>query len=237
MTEAARVLALVPARGGSRGVPRKNVRPLCGKPLIAHTIEAARAARSTLDLVVSTEDREIAALARRLGVEVLERPAVLARDETKMVPVAVHALETLAGQGRDYAILLLLQCTAPMRTGADIDAALELLACSDAPAVISVSPVGEMHPARMYRIQNGRLRPLQSEGEAANRQDLPPVYHRNGLIYAIRTEVLLAERTFFPANAAALVTPVERAVNIDEEIDFAFAEFLMRRTHGEDPQP
>ncbi len=227
-----KVLGLIPARGGSKGVPRKNVRPLAGIPLIAHTIRAAFASERLTDVVVTTDDDEIAAIAAAEGARVLRRPADLAADTTPMPPVAFHALDFLAGERRAYDVLMLLQCTCPARTGADIAAALDRLKDSGADAVISVTRVDDTHPARMYRIADDRLTAFDPAFEGMRRQDLPALYLRSGVIYGIRTQAFQAERTFFSRNAVPIELPRERSVNIDNELDFQFADFLMRQAHG-----
>jgi len=225
-----RVLALIPARGGSKGVPRKNIRPVGGKPLIAHTIGAALASARIADVVTTTDDDEIAATAEAFGSEVLRRPAELADDDAPMVPVALHALDSLRAAGRDYDAVILLQCTCPFRTAADIDGALALLEQRPCNAVIGVEQVWDDHPARMYELVAGFLAPFVTEWETANRQDLPAVYHRNGVIYAIRCEALVRERTFFPSHSLPFAMPKERSVNIDDEFDLRIADLLM--SHG-----
>jgi len=230
-----RVLALIPARGGSKGVKRKNIRSVGGKPLIAHSILAGRKSRRVTDVAVSTDDRAIERAARRWGAEVLRRPKSLAGDKTPMAPVALHALDTLARDGRSYDALILLQPTCPLRTAADVDAALDLLRRSGAPAVIGVYRVFDQHPGRMYRIVRKRLAPYDRALEKMNRQDLPAVYHRNGLIYAVRADVFRRKRTFMPAGSVPLEMPRERSVNIDEELDLLFADFLLKRRRAAHP--
>lgn len=224
-----RILGLIPARGGSKGVPRKNVRLLNGQPLIAHTIIPAHASMRLDHVVVSTDDEEIASVAEQFDARVVMRPAALAEDQTPMLPVALHVLDTLADEGNKYDILVLLQCTCPFRSSADIDAALALFDTEDCDAVIGVQEVGDAHPARMYRLDKRLLEPLDCKWEKANRQDLPPVYHRNGVIYAIRCEALRREQTFFAAKSRPYIMPRERSINIDEEFDFQLAEFLISR--------
>ncbi len=225
-----KTLGLIPARGGSKGVPRKNIRLLHGKPLIAHTIEAAKKSRGLAEFVVSTDDPEIAEVSRAWGAEVLMRPPALAEDKIPMAPVALHVLETLKNAGREFDAVLLLQPTCPLRTATHMDEALGLFEKSNADAVVGVVRVYDEHPARMYKIVGERLTPYEPAFEKMNRQDLPPVYHRNGLIYAIRVEALRGQQIFFPKNSLPYVMNKKESVNIDEEEDFLFAEFLMGRT-------
>ena len=221
-----RVLGLIPARGGSKGVPRKNVKLLAGKPLIGYSIEAALQSKAIDACIVSTEDAEIASVAREFGAEVLLRPPELARDETAMPEVIQHVLKN---RGEAFDVMILLQPTCPQRTASDIDSALELFSNPEIQSVISVVRVEDQHPARMYEIIDDRLQPLDPELLGARRQDLPPVYHRNGAIYACRithfqnTGLLWDERPF------PFIMPRERSINIDDSFDFQLAEFVFSR--------
>lgn len=225
----ASVLCVIPARGGSKGIPRKNVRLLAGKPLIAYSIEAALSARTSLTTVVSTDDEEIAEVARQHGASVIERPAELARDDSPIEPVLLHAIAKSSG---GFERILLLQPTAPARSGADIDAALELLAGSGADTVVSVVDVGHNHPARMYRIHENLMMPLQPEPIGRRRQDLPAVYIRNGAIYACRRELLERSGRLIGDKVVPYIMPAERSLNIDTPDDLEFAEWRLSRVRA-----
>jgi CMP-N-acetylneuraminic acid synthetase len=216
------VLAIIPARGGSKGVPRKNTRMLGGKPLIAYSIEAAQGA-GLLRVIVSTEDPEIAKVSLDCGAQVLERPPHLAQDTTPMPPVIEHALKE---RGADVEIILLLQPTCPQRKPADINAALEIFHDSSVGSVMSVYQVEDHHPARMYRIEEGRLTPLIPEFSQARRQDLPAVYHRNGAIYACRRAVFERTGLLWDEHPCPYVMPRNRSLNIDDPLDFRIGELL-----------
>jgi N-acylneuraminate cytidylyltransferase len=230
---ALRVLGLIPARAGSKGVPGKNTRPLGGKPLIGWTVDAARGARSLARVVVSTEDPGIAEVARLAGAEVpFTRPPELAADTTPMLPVVLHALETLeAGGDAAYDAVCLLQPTTPLRTSSDIDAAVDLLTRTGADSVLSFCQVDDAHPARMRTVDEaGRVGPGPvAEGEeGARRQDLPPYYLRAGSIYLSRRAVLEGG-SFAGEDCRALIVPRDRAVNIDGDLDWVLAEALVAR--------
>lgn len=218
------VLALVPARGGSKGVPRKNVRLLGGRPLIAWSIAAGLNAARVDHVAVSTDDDEIADVAAACGVEVIRRPAALADDGAPMLPVVRHAVETLAAAGRRFETLTLLQPTCPFRTAADIDGSVDRLARGDVDGVIGVYRVYDDHPARMYRVTDDRLTPLDAAYDGVNRQDLPAVYKRNGAIYTLSLAATARENSLFVRNCAPFEMPRERSVNIDEPLDFIVAE-------------
>jgi CMP-N,N'-diacetyllegionaminic acid synthase len=224
-----RVVGIIPARGGSKGVAGKNIRQVAGKPLIAYTIQAAQASRQLTHFFVSTEDTEIAKLAKALGSAVLMRPPELADDHTPMLHVAEHSLSVLEpAEGRqDYVVIL--QPTSPLRTAEDIDAAISLLIETGADSVVSVYRVSDHHPARMYRLVNDRLVPYASEPSGRLRQELPPVYHRNGAIYACHRSLIQEGRTLFGQDIRPYIMPRERSINIDDELDLAFADFLIRQ--------
>jgi CMP-N-acetylneuraminic acid synthetase len=227
-----KVLALIPARGGSKGVRRKNIRALCGRPLISYTIECAQSARHLFHaVIVSTDDEEIASVAREYGAEVpFTRPAELARDDTPAIPVAQHALSFI--EQRDLVRLdwiCLLQPTEPFRTAADLRACLDLGMEGGCDSVISVVRVFATHPILMKRIENGRLLPFcVDEKEGTRRQDYdPPAYMRNGAIYLTRRDVLMEQGSIWGRTIRPYVMPLERSVSIDTELDLKLADLLM----------
>ncbi len=215
-----RILGLIPARGGSKRLPRKNVLPLAGKPLIAWTIEAALGSASLNNVVVSTDDAEIREVARNHGAEVLERPAALASDTATSLEVLLHTLRTLASQGEHYDLVVLLQPTSPLRSSADIDRAIDLLRERQADAVISVCETD--HPPKWSntlpddRSMAGFYRPGVRETRS---QDLPRSYRLNGAIYIYNCERLLRSKSLdMDDNCYAYVMPRERSIDIDFEI-------------------
>lgn len=227
-----KVLAIVPARGGSKGVLRKNVRLLMGQPLIAYTLQAALASQSITRLIVSTDDAEIASTARSLGADVpFMRPPKLAVDDASPLDVVLHALETIEYTEQVcYEAVLLLQPTAPLRTTTDIDRVLEQLFVTGADAVTSFYRVEHGHPYYMYALDEDRPVPLMEvPSHITRRQDFPAVYVRNGAIYATRRDVLLQQHSFYGKDVRAYIMPFERSINIDTEFDLALAEFLLQR--------
>lgn len=224
------VLCIVPARGGSKGVHRKNIRIVAGKPLIGWSLDAGLAAASVDKCYVTTDDDEIAQVAASLGGEIIMRPAELAGDKTPMIDTLLHALlECEKSEGVTYDYILLLQPTAPMRNAEDIDAALNLLESSDADSVMSVYQVEDAHPSRMYHINNGQLETFYEEPKGSLRQDLPAVYHRNGAVYACKRELLVEEKMLWGGHIVPYVMPIERSANIDSELDLEWTEFLMTK--------
>lgn len=225
-----RVLGVITARGGSKGIPGKNIRLLAGKPLLAYTIEAAQA--STLARVILSTDAEgIASVGREYGVDVpFMRPAELARDETPTIPVLQHAVRQLAAAGDRYDAVMVLQPTNPFRLPADIDGAIGLLQDTSADSVISFVDTGEKHPARMKTIDAaGRVcdPPFAEAFEGQRRQDLPKYYLREGSIYLCRMDVLMERNSLQGEDCRAWMIPEPRAVNIDTLFDFFVAEQLM----------
>jgi CMP-N,N'-diacetyllegionaminic acid synthase len=229
------ILALVPARGGSKGVPGKNIRPLAGKPLIDWSIEAAMASRYVTRTLVSTDDPEIADVARRCGADTpFLRPVELALDNTPQLAVAEHALDWLQSHEHGYTpdYLLLLQPTSPLRSSADIDAAIEIARGRHADSVVSVCEA-HPHPRLCCRLsETGVLtRYLKSEAPPDCRQDLPPAYALNGAIYLVTPARLRAERSFLTLDAQAYIMPPERSLDIDTVWDFRLAEMISRGIH------
>jgi CMP-N,N'-diacetyllegionaminic acid synthase len=223
------VLAIIPARGGSKGIPRKNIKPLAGKPLIGWTIDAAKQATCIDRLVVSTEDEEIALIARDLGSDVpFMRPAELAADETPGMAPVRHAISQLP----DYEWVLLLQPTSPLRSAEDIDGIWQFCQEQGAPSAVSVCEVGK-HPYWMYqRDSEHRLEPfIKGRPDVARRQDLPPAYALNGALYLARTDWLLERRDFIGPETLGYVMPPERSVDTDTPQDWRWVEFLIEQAN------
>jgi CMP-N-acetylneuraminic acid synthetase len=230
-------LGVIPARGGSKGIPRKNLIPLLGRPLLAYTLDAARTSSRLARAIVSSDDSEIIDVARELGADVpFVRPVELADDAASSAAVARHALLTIeALEGKTFDAVVLLEPTAPLRVAEDIDAALDMLQTSDVDSVVSVCRVEAPHPFKMQRVVNGRLKPWQEDQwrEGRTRQELPPVYFLNGAVYATRANVLREAGSLWGAETGALIMPLERSVNIDSILDVALAEvFLKARMSG-----
>lgn len=220
MIENKTVLAIIPARGGSKGVPRKNIRIVAGKPLIALTIEEARKSKYIDRLVVSTDDQEIADIAVQWGGEVpFLRPSELAQDDTPGIAPVIHMLTTIRPV---YELVVLLQPTSPLRTVEDIDGAIASLVQQKAKACVSVVEP-DKSPYWMYSIDHsGHLVPLL-DGDYACRQDIPIVYALNGAIYIAESNWLRNKRTFITDETVAYIMPKERSIDIDTETDILFA--------------
>lgn len=233
------VLAVIPARGGSRGLPRKNIRPLRGRPLIAYSIEAALNAKSVGRVVVSTDDREIASIAASHGAEVpFMRPADLALDTTPDRPVLLHALDWLEKNG-GYSpdAVVLLRPTTPLKTPGMIDGCIKLLA--ETPALTSVRTVtrveGVFHPYWMYKADGAVLKPFMDGMDVSQyyqRQLLPPCFRLNGVVDALRAETVRNCPDLFGPSIGFVDIGEERAVDIDNQHDLDLCEFMMERLSG-----
>ena len=233
------VLAVIPARGGSKGVPRKNLREVGGRPLIAWSVDIAHeavAAGLARRAVVSTDDPEIAEVARAAGGHVpFLRPVELAADGTRMAPVLRHAVLALeAADRRRYDWVLLLQPTSPFRTLDDLREAMRLAAQGGCDSVISVVRVFEVHPVLMKRIENGRLVPFcVPEPEGTPRQQYePPAYTRNGAIYLTRRDVLVDRESIWGETVHPYIMPEERSLSIDTELHLRMADLMLRERGG-----
>jgi CMP-N-acetylneuraminic acid synthetase len=227
---------VIPARGGSKGIPRKNLAPLGGRPLIAYTIDAARSSAGLTRMIVSTDDEEIALVARRLGADVpFLRPSRLAADDSAMVDVLVDLVGTLE-QREDYHpdILVLLQPTSPFRRAQHIDGAIDLLVGSGADSVVSVMPVPhQFTPSSLRRLDGDRL--LSWDGPAAGgvvgplrRQDKPQLFARNGpAVVVARTRVVLERGTLYGPDTRGYVMSRQDSLDIDDAFDLRLAELLI----------
>ncbi|MFH1149467.1 MAG: acylneuraminate cytidylyltransferase family protein [Actinomycetota bacterium] len=220
-------LGIIPARAGSRGIPGKNLRPLAGKPLIAHAIAQALGSRLLDAVVVSTEDEEIAFVAREYGAEVpFIRPAELAGDDSPMMRVLEHSLDELEAAGRVYENAVCLQPTSPLRTSRHIDEAIDLFAAGDPGALASVCEVRES-PYWMVTVQGDVGTPFVGGGwERTTRQSLPELYRLNGAIYILDRELLKGLRSL-PERLLVYRMEARLSLDIDDETDWMLAEAAM----------
>jgi N-acylneuraminate cytidylyltransferase/CMP-N,N'-diacetyllegionaminic acid synthase len=223
-------LAVIPARSGSKGIPGKNILPLLGKPLIAHTIEAARKACLIGRVLVSTDDPEIAAVATQFGAEVpFLRPAELAQDETPILLVLQHLLTQLKlSEHYEPEIIVLLQPTSPLRRAGDIDRAVTLLQQTGADSVVSLC-AAEHSPYWMKRLEGDRVSPfLENVPKNVRRQDLPPVYRINGAVYATRRRILMEQDRLLGEDTRGIVMDAESSVDIDTPLDLKIAMLILQ---------
>lgn len=227
MIQEKRVLAWIPARGGSKGIKDKNIKPLCGKPLISYTIEAALNSKYVDRVMVSTDSDRIAEVSRQCGAWIPSlRPAELASDTSKTLDAVLYTIELLHSHGEYFDILALLQPTSPLRTAEDIDRSLEEYIKCGCQSIVSVSPVED--PPLLIRsvAEDGRLEPLLQTSSTCRRQDMKPYYAVNGSIYINALNEINAD-TSFNDNLYPYFMEAERSVDIDSPIDFLIAECLL----------
>jgi CMP-N,N'-diacetyllegionaminic acid synthase len=226
------MLAIIPARGGSKGLPGKNTRLLAGKPLIAHTIEAALGAKSITRVICSTDSQDIAEVARLAGAEVpFLRPSELAQDNSLGIDNYIYTVDRLIAEGMHVDEYCVLLPTAPLRTDADIDSAAAVFYDKAADAVISFYPAP--HPVQWHHVidEQGVLRKYLSNDHdrLANRQDENATYMPNGAIYIFRHQILKRTRQYYTDRTYPYLMPANRSVDIDSIDDFEYAAFLMSR--------
>lgn len=222
-----KIIAIIPARGGSKGVPRKNIRLLAGKPLIAYTIEAASKSEYINRVVVSTEDKEISEVSKKYGAEVIDRPKELAQDDSPAIDAIKHVIGALREKDNYHPdIIVLLQSTTPLRIVADINNAIDFFLNNDCESVVSVC---EINPYWSLTIKDGYLEPIFGwDYFYKRRQNLPNTYALNGAIYITLTENLDKYNGFLNKKTISYIMPHERSIDIDEEFDFKLAELLLR---------
>ena len=231
------MVGLVPARGGSKQIPRKNARLLGGRPLLSYTADAALRARRLERVILSTEDDEIADIGRRCGLDVpFRRPPELALDETPMLAVVQHALAWLEEKGDVFDAVCLLQPTSPLRSSADIDACVALCEQSGADAVVTVLSVPpQYNPHWVYfRSASGTLGLATGEDTPiSRRQDLPPAFHREGSVYVTRWGVIRDQRSLYGRHLVGYPIEDTRSINLDTPEDWSRAESrLAKRKAG-----
>ena len=222
------LIGIIPARGGSKGIPRKNLKNFNGKPLIAWTIEVAKNVSLIDSLIVSTDDREIAEVAQSYGADVpFMRPEEISQDKT---PGIVPVLDVLKRVPR-YDEVLILQPTSPLRTGSDIKNIIQLGKSKKAPAVVSVTEA-EKHPYWSFRLDESfHLIPWVKGSLNLQRQDLPSAYCLNGALYWGKTDWVIQNETFVTNETLSYIMPRNRSIDLDTIFDWEIGEFLMRKNN------
>ncbi len=231
MIEDKKVLALVPARAGSKGLPGKNIRPFCGKPLLQWSVEHGLQARYVDKVIVSTDSEEFAQIARQAGGDVpFIRPAELSSDLSSSIDVILHAVEYLEAHDERYNILALLEPTSPLRRPQDIDGALEsLLQNKNAESIVSVSQVEAHHPAFLMRQgKDGFLTPFLSDFEVLRRQDVAPLHFLDGTLYISWVNAIKKRKGFYHEATLGYEMPKYQSFEVDDMDDFIISEALFR---------
>ncbi len=221
---------MIPARGGSKGLPGKNIKQLQGKPLIAYTIEQAKESKYIDRVIISTEDDQIAEVSKRYGAEVpFQRPAELARDDSSMMDVLLHAVKWMEGEAKfKFDILVLLHVTTPLREAEDIDKCIELLVDEKTDNVFSVAEAYRNPYFNMVEVTAGNEVRLVKDGHFTTRQSAPRVFDMNASIYVWWKDTFKAEKGLFLKKTRVYPMPRERSVDIDEPMDFRIAEMLLQ---------
>jgi len=229
MNKELNIIAIVPARGGSKTIPRKNIRLLNGKPLIYYTIVEALKSRFIGRIIVSTEDDEIAQIGKKYGAQVIVRPPQLAQDDTPSLPVFQHVIEYLEeAEGLVVETIVVLQPTSPLRTAQDIDRAIQEFLETGCDSVVSVCEV-EHPPQWMYVLDHDKLKPfLKGGGSITRRQDAPKLYRPNGAVYVTRRNIIMKKNKLLGSDTRPYIMPAERSIDIDTELDFRLAEMLIK---------
>ena len=225
------ILGVITARGGSKRIPKKNIKELLGKPLIYYTIKAALASKLLTKVILSSDDDEIIGIGKDIGVEVpFKRPRELADDTTPTIDVLIHAVNYVEKDQSFFPdIIVVLEPTSPLRTAEDIDKALKKHIETDADSVVSVVKTDHWHPIRAKKIENGVLCDYcLEEKEGVRRQDLPPAYFREGAFYSVKRDVLMNEHKLYGRVTRPYIMPPERSIDINSVLDFKFAEILMK---------
>jgi CMP-N-acetylneuraminic acid synthetase len=225
-----KIIAVIPARGGSKGIPHKNIIPVSGKPLICYTIDSALKSTLVNRVIVSTDDEEIAKIAKDSGAELpFLRPAELAKDDTSSLHVVQHAVKFIEDtEGCVIDLAVLLQPTSPMRSEKYIDACIEKALTTNADSVITVCKV-KHHPYWSYVSKNDRLYPLiNTDSRPVRRQDFPTTYTPNGAVYVVRRDVLFNQNSIFGTDLRGIVMPTEESVDVDDYFDWFIAEMTLK---------
>ena len=231
MTITPHILGLLPARGGSKGIPGKNLLDMAGKPLLAWAGTALLEAKSLNRSVCSTDSEDIAAFARGIGLEVpFIRPRELAEDHSEVIDVVLHALDYYSNNEEQFTHVVLLQATSPTVTAQDVDAAVHMALSENADTVITGFRASSTHPSLMYTLdENSGVQWLLTEGtHAKRRQELAEVFIRTGLVYVVKSKVVREKHSMYGERICSMEVPQNRALAIDDEFDLAWAKFLFK---------
>lgn len=228
MYKGKRFLAIIPARGGSKGIPHKNIMNLCGKPLISYSIEEAKQSKYIDYVLVSTDDKEIKDVSIAYGANVpFLRPEKFSDDKAKSIDVVIHGIEFLKNEGNVFDYVVLLQPTSPLRTYEDIDSAIELILEKNEGSLVSICEVDE-NPILMRTIENDTLKSiLEFSGDNLRRQDLPKYYIFNGALYINTVEMILGTNAFIDEKSIPFIMERSKSIDIDNILDAKLAEYIL----------
>ena len=226
-----RFLAIIPARGGSKGIPNKNIMDICGKPLVAYTIEAGKKSKYIDEIMVSTDSHIIKEVAEQYGAKVpFLRPELLSDDSAKSIDLVLHAIDFYISNNTNFDFVILLQPTSPLRTYAQIDEAIEKLMDNSGDSLVSVREADE-NPVLMRSIADGKLKEVISfQGPNLRRQDLPTFYIFNGALYINSIDMLVHKKSFIDEDTIPYVMSKESSVDIDTKLDAKLVEFIIKES-------
>ena len=235
-SDSPKILGVITARGGSKGIPGKNIKLLGGKPLIAYTVEAAKQSQLLTQTILSTDDEEIAAVAKKYGAATpFMRPKELAQDQIPHLPVMRHAIEFMEQKlGYRFDYVVILQPTSPFRTVADLDGTINLLITTGADSAVSVVEMKDNHPIKAKKLEGNKVLPYcLPEPEGIRRQDLPKAYKRSGAVYAMRRDLVMNDNRLYGDNIVGYEVPWERSIDIDVPLDWIQAEYMLQKLNGQ----
>lgn len=229
-----KILAIIPARGGSKGIPHKNIMKICKKPLIAYSIEAAKESKYIDYILVSTDDTCIKEVSLSYGAKVpFLRPDEISTDRAKSIDVVLHGIDYLKEHNENFDYVILLQPTSPLRTSDDIDTAIESVIEADKDSLISVCECSE-NPILMRTIEREKLKPvLEFNGDNLRRQELPTFYVFNGAIYINKVDMLQNKKEFVDENTMPFIMDSTRSIDIDNMIDAKIAEMILKENKND----
>jgi CMP-N-acetylneuraminic acid synthetase len=223
------ILGIIPARGGSKSLRKKNIRKLAGKPLIYYTIKEAKKSKFITKLVVSTENLEISKIVKKYGVQVIPRPKNLAKDNTPSLVVFRQVINYLhSNSDFNPDVIVVLQPTSPLRKVIDIDYSIKKFLKNKPKTIVSISKF-EHPPSWIFKIVNGKLKPIIKSPKILRRQESPILYSPNGAIYVFNSSSIMKKDFEYGANDLPYIMPIERSIDIDSELDFKLAELLFKR--------
>jgi CMP-N,N'-diacetyllegionaminic acid synthase len=224
------ILSVITARGGSKGIPRKNIKKLGDRPLIAYTIDAAKKSDLITNLIISTDDKEIADVARKYGADApFIRPKELSEDSTPHLPVIRHAISFMEDKlGTVFDYVVILQPTSPFRTKEDLDGTIQKLIDTGADSAVSLVEIEENHPVKIKKLEGDRVLPYSVEEVAGTRrQDLPVAYKRSGAVYAIKRDLIMEKNELYGEYTVGHIVPKDRSIDIDSPFDWLKAEYML----------
>jgi|TARA_Y100000310_G_scaffold344034_1_gene454673 N-acylneuraminate cytidylyltransferase/CMP-N,N'-diacetyllegionaminic acid synthase len=230
-----KILAVITARGGSKEIPRKNIKKLGGRPLISYTIESAKKSDLITNLIVSTDDKEIADVSKKYGADVpFMRPKELSQDNTPHLPVIQHAVSFMEDKlGITFDYVVILQPTSPFRTEEDIDGTIQKLIDTNADSAVSICQWKGTHPISAKKLEGDKVLPYFVEETTTRRQDLQKVYQRSSAVYVIKHDKIMEKNqkvgeNIVRGNIVGYTVPKERSIDIDGPLDFIKAEYMLR---------